>query len=334
MTAGRLGGAPLRAKGIVLHAKGDWAEFCERLGFPSHASGFRPCFCCNASGDALYDPVGVSLISTPWHNNLEQDYEEAAPACEVCAVMSAEAHATIKRLLRYDKRTNSASSFGRALTRGVAELGLRTGDRLEPCESLPDVVEFEHISVFPAKVLFWRPSKANTVHHRCPLWQPEFGLTPARSIAIDLLHSYYLGPLQVWARESCWMRLESGIWKAPGHTEKENIVMTVSILQRELFSFYAGAATTHPGEDISKMAALTAKMLGVGGKSKRLKSKAKETWGLALFLLRLLPRHVAVLGERGASMLAAGHLLVDFLRHLKRCGDVLAVPDKQAALDF
>lgn len=209
------------------------------------------------------------MLNTPWHNNTDEDYEEAALACEVWVVMPAEGHARIKRLLRYDKRTTSASSNGRALTRDVPELGLRAGDRLEPCESLPDVGDFEHISVFPARVQFWRPSQASIVHHRCPLWQPEFGLTPARSIAIDLLHSYYLGPLQVWARESFWMLLECGIWKSAGHTDKENMVMAVSVLQRELFSFYAEAATTNPGEDLSRLAALTPKMLGIGGKSKR-----------------------------------------------------------------
>eukprot|EP00969_Alexandrium_andersonii_P070688 3120391-Alexandrium_andersonii.AAC.1 len=49
---GEKAGQQLRSKAAVLYCKGDWAEFCERFGFPSHGSGLRPCFCCTAAGNA------------------------------------------------------------------------------------------------------------------------------------------------------------------------------------------------------------------------------------------------------------------------------------------
>eukprot|EP00969_Alexandrium_andersonii_P247000 10916058-Alexandrium_andersonii.AAC.1 len=42
-----LGGSALKAKGACVFIKGDWMEFTERFGFPSHSSSMRPCFCCS-----------------------------------------------------------------------------------------------------------------------------------------------------------------------------------------------------------------------------------------------------------------------------------------------
>eukprot|EP00969_Alexandrium_andersonii_P336304 14865322-Alexandrium_andersonii.AAC.2 len=52
-------GKRMRARGVILHVKGDWAEFCGRFGLPAHGSALRPCFCCAASGpDEFYNPTG------------------------------------------------------------------------------------------------------------------------------------------------------------------------------------------------------------------------------------------------------------------------------------
>ena len=36
-----------------MYIKGDWPEFCERLGFPTWQSVVRPCFVCSAYGPEL-----------------------------------------------------------------------------------------------------------------------------------------------------------------------------------------------------------------------------------------------------------------------------------------
>eukprot|EP00969_Alexandrium_andersonii_P148644 6570218-Alexandrium_andersonii.AAC.1 len=52
-------GRRMRAKGVIVHVKGDWAEFCGRFGQPAHGSVLRPCFCCPASDRSdFYSPVG------------------------------------------------------------------------------------------------------------------------------------------------------------------------------------------------------------------------------------------------------------------------------------
>eukprot|EP00969_Alexandrium_andersonii_P094284 4166027-Alexandrium_andersonii.AAC.1 len=58
-TRQELGGKPLRSKAAVVCFKGDWSEFCDRFGFPAHASSVRPCFCCSATGgEDSYSPTG------------------------------------------------------------------------------------------------------------------------------------------------------------------------------------------------------------------------------------------------------------------------------------
>ena len=51
-------GGPLRFKGAVLQLRGDWAEYCERYGFPTHNHTYRPCFLCATDRDRMHDPQG------------------------------------------------------------------------------------------------------------------------------------------------------------------------------------------------------------------------------------------------------------------------------------
>eukprot|EP00969_Alexandrium_andersonii_P050824 2233455-Alexandrium_andersonii.AAC.1 len=73
----------------------------------------------------------------------------------------------------------------------------------------------------PCQVLFWRPSRETLVRHRCPLWDATIGLTPSRVLAVDMLHTYYLGSLQVWGACAIWALLLSGVWGAFEPTAEE-----------------------------------------------------------------------------------------------------------------
>ena len=173
-------GQPMKMRGALLRIKGDWEEFCVRLGFPTWASGIRPCFCCAASGPDLADVRGVSVVGLPWHVNSDPDYDAACSRCERWAVITPELRHVVLRHLHYDKRPSG--SKGRSLRQAIASLGLRPGDRLEPNASLPDVADFEGLAL-PARVLFWRPEEEPVCQHRCPLFDASIGITPNRSIA-------------------------------------------------------------------------------------------------------------------------------------------------------
>eukprot|EP00969_Alexandrium_andersonii_P259932 11493406-Alexandrium_andersonii.AAC.1 len=76
-------GKSMKFRSIIQFFKGDWVEFAERFGFPSHSHSLRPCFCCSASpGPAMFQPAGVSLFEAAWHENIEEDFQQAMAACE------------------------------------------------------------------------------------------------------------------------------------------------------------------------------------------------------------------------------------------------------------
>ena len=70
-------------KFMMLWNKGDWAEVCERNGYPTWGSATRPCYCCNASGEDLLSPVGLLSGDTSWESNTEDDYLVACDRCEL-----------------------------------------------------------------------------------------------------------------------------------------------------------------------------------------------------------------------------------------------------------
>ena len=101
-------GTALTFKTAVLKLKGDWQEFAERLGFPNWSSGIRPCFCCNACGDELYDPTSCSLFACGWQLNSDDDYDRACSRCELWIVLtSSEELRSVVGALYYDRRKDS-----------------------------------------------------------------------------------------------------------------------------------------------------------------------------------------------------------------------------------
>lgn len=187
--------------------------------------------------------------------------------------------------------------------------------------------------LFPARITFWRSSRTTLVHHRCPFWAPGVGITPIRTIAIDMLHTFVLGPVLVFCREAIWCVLESGIWANNETTHYEAMLVSVANLKHELFRFYCSWDRTHPADKVTRVSSLTPKMLGVGGK-RACKTKAMESWGILLFLVDLFGNNVGRLGPSAPTFLDAGRLLQDFLATLKRCGPAVRVRDQQMLMDI
>ena len=147
-----LAGKQMKFKGAVIQLRGDWAEFCERFGYPTCSHLYRPCFCCAGNRENMYNPVGLSLRSTPWHVNSDSDYDIACAACEIWIDLTAETHAMVKAALFYDKRGHG--NKGRCLAYDVAPLNLKAGDRLEVWEGLRDVNGLDVWTDLPQKAPF------------------------------------------------------------------------------------------------------------------------------------------------------------------------------------
>ena len=80
----------------------------------------------------------------------------------------------------------------------------------------------------------WRPSAESLCTHRCPIWDDEIGLSPRRSIALDLLHTLHLEPMQSWRKMTAYLLLDAPIWGLFESTEAERHVVGVASMRAEL----------------------------------------------------------------------------------------------------
>ena len=188
-------------------------------------------------------------------------------------------------------------------------------------------------SSFPIELHFWRVSRATLVWHRCPLWDSALGLNQKDCIAIDLLHSYYLGPLQVWAKLSWWCLIDAGLWGAGTTTAEERQAISIAALNHELQQWYSRYDAAHPGSPISRINKLNASRLGAGRGPRRFKTKAMECWGCALFLLYFLERKADRLPPLASRLLEGGRKLVSFMEDLKGMGPNISDAEAQHLLD-
>ena len=326
-----LAGTPLKFRCCLLFVKGDWAEFCERLGFPGWASGTRPCFCCAAPPDSLYSTVGVSVRSLAFHVNADSDYEAACTRCELWVTLSHEHHKRLCALLRYDKRPGG--SHGRALVEAFPPLHLLAGDRLEPSPSLEDIGRFDDIASFPARVLFWRPAMQSLCHRRCPLLDASLGITPVRTIALDLLHTLYLGPMLTYCRLVLWKFLRSSIWATGPEAGSEKLQVTFLNIRSELRHFYEEFQKANASQQLSRVSNLTWKMLGSSERPK-LKTRAAETYGLLLFAVHLLDKFKSHFPQDAKPLSEAGVLLLRYVTVVRSSPIRLPLATRQELVDI
>mgnify|MGYP007004463486 CR=1 FL=1 len=101
---------------------------------------------------------------------------------------------------------------GRSLCMDISNLGLCKYDRLLPTRVVPDVANFEK-TIVPFLVTFWRMKSTDRLVHDCPLFMnKEITGIGIESFAIDLLHSWALGPLGVFIAFVFWFCLSSRIF--------------------------------------------------------------------------------------------------------------------------
>ena len=300
-------------KCALIYIKGDWMEFATTVGLTPWGDALRPCYDCCAFGAEMFSTNGISLEELRWYLNQEQDYFIACDRCEHFVILRDQSDiGTIMEFLRYDKRDKG--SLGRTLTRHVLVNGIRLklGDRLEPSYSLPDIGALEEIVVFPKTIVFWRRSEENMTRHRNPIFDKELGVTPSRSLTVDVLHAFFLGVLNTWCKIAVWKLILCGAYGNCGNVG-ENLFASTLVLRDALMRFYVSYKGENPTENITRVADLTAKMLGSANKPK-MKTKGAETWGVALFLISEIRTRITMLGEDGDRLLQAGMMLERIVR--------------------
>ena len=160
--------------------------------------------------------------------------------------------------------------------------------------------------------------------HRSPLWDASLGITPCLTLAIDLLHTFYLGILLEVCKLGVWEMLKAKVW--PG----DNLESQVLLLRAALFHFYDAWKRQHPDKLLSTLVDLTPKMLG-SYETPHLGTKAAETWGFFLFLLSVLEKNFGKLAH-GAQMLQAFRALDRFIAILVSKDVNLDEPSIQATI--
>ena len=334
--AGRLelAGKSMEIRAVLLYLKGDLAEIAMTFGFPTWGDGVRPCMCCNMFGDRLYDLLSANLdgFCVGWETNTDDDYFAACDRCEIQVPIIDHGNIlTLERILRYDKREHGAR--GRALTRDVQinDRSLREGDRLEPSFDLPDIGKLVDL-VPPKTIVFWRKPNEDRARHRNPIFDRRIGVTPRRSLSFGILHTMYLGVLHVWCRVAIWELIKNGAYGHTG-TRDELIFAATMVMRSNLMEFYKAYQKEHPQSNLTRVADFTPSMIGTVN-NQSLKTKAAETYGLALFLIKEIEVRGGVLKDGNQVKLGqAGSHLVSMIHIWKTCGWKLDRDQSQRVLD-
>ena len=329
-------GQDLAMRACLLFYKGDWAEYCHTFGLAGWSTRTSPCPFCKTTADAMKNVQGHSLLGSPAGDTSHDDYIQACRQCEVVVVLTQVHHAAIIKILMYDRRPHG--NKGRCLTRDYPPLGLRSGDRLEPCSALLDVGRFEDLADFPVHdIVFWRKTNETRVRHRCPLLDDaEIGLTLDRCM-IDLMHTVWLGVGQDWVACVFWSLLDADCFGLNAHrslTADELLQMGVVRLRAEIFLCYKEQQRLGKPSDFTALEDLTLAMLGDRDHPK-FKTKAAECKTLIPFVIGFLTQMRSVLEPQKAStLLAAGNALVELSQIIRASPTQPSVRDCQAMLDL
>eukprot|EP00974_Lingulodinium_polyedra_P029610 2853052-Lingulodinium_polyedra.AAC.1 len=196
--------------------KGDWAEFAHTLGFPTWANHGNPCFACRCAGGPggnFANFLGTSPLSVPFPLNDMASYNAACARCEKWVRVPDDA--VLQRLLgilEYDKRRSGGK--GRCAARDMPELGIVKGMRLEPFAGLRDVAHLDTAVVPPGglDLLFWDRTRETSVKRRNPLFGEGTRITP-QSLAVDELHTLFLGVFQQYILAVLWAAIDEDVFK-------------------------------------------------------------------------------------------------------------------------
>ena len=192
-------------------------------------------------GDRFYDLLSATLdrFCDGFYLNDDDDYFASCDRCEIqVSIATHQNILDLEAILRYDRRDQG--SKGRALTREININGasLKIGDRLEPSYELPDVGKLIDLDPVPPKtIIFWRLANEDQTRHRNPIFDRSIGITPRRSLAVGLLHAFYLGVLHTWCRISIWKLIESGAYGHVG-TQPELVAIATMVIRSFLMNFY------------------------------------------------------------------------------------------------
>lgn len=217
-----LAGLDLKLSGALTMVKADWSEYHHNFGFFAPTSILAPCPLCTCQRHDMYEDCGEGYVAS-WPPVSDAEYDAAAARCEIwCRIESAVAHRELISVLWFDKRSTKKSGLGLSLKHPCPTLGLRQGDRVEPCDALPHVRDLFVVSTFPITILIWRRTNETRIRHRNPLMSADLGIG-VRTLSMDYLHALNLGVLKSFSARAVWELILSDAFET-GMANQEALV--------------------------------------------------------------------------------------------------------------
>jgi len=176
-----------------------------------------------------------------------------------------------------------------------------------PRSALPNPNDFEELSRFPVEIIVWRPARETMARSRNPVFDTAAGLSPERILTVDILHCFYLGVLLNFAKYLLWTLIRQGVWGRHPTTD-ETVAAAVIAIRLELKAWYTKRHREKPDEGLTRITKFRKQTIGEAGDPK-LRTKGAETWGFLLFLLDVLDRRGAILGDSAIHLKCAGRAL-------------------------
>ena len=197
----------------------------------------QPCPFCWCSQENMGSKLAEASVSNrPWEPKTLEQLEGYCAGVEHRCDGTENDWFVIAPALQYDKR--SQGNRGRCLAQTLPELGLQSGDRLEPSEVMPDTGVVAADLAVPVPMVFWRSSADEPVRHRNPLWDSALGITP-EIICIDVLHTWCLGIFAGFCSRAVWKVLELNPFGVSNlFTKEERQNQSLQLLGTCLQEFY------------------------------------------------------------------------------------------------
>eukprot|EP00971_Amphidinium_carterae_P340150 6478344-Amphidinium_carterae.2 len=228
----KIKGQPLGYKAMLLHLKGDWAEFVNILGVPPWNDGTHPCLLCCASAAGLYDFQNQN----DWVRKTHAMYCNACDMAEVHVLLEDEDKLQLQKICAPSRVAKKGRS-GLVLREHYSKLGLRKHDRWLPTEQYPDWAVVFGDAPIVGEAVFWRPMELMTkVRH--PLYDQELGVTLDNVVAVDLMHTFSLGIIGYFIAETTWAILEANVAGSQRTVQHERHLDNMQCLAKGLLQWY------------------------------------------------------------------------------------------------
>lgn len=185
---------------------------------------------------------------------------------------------------------------------------------------MPDVGDFDRLTDFPTRVLFWNPGAETSARHRNPLFGGEVGIT-LDTFGVDVLHTLNLGIYQKFLGRAWWALVTNdafGVLPMMGgrKNQEELATYTMDKLKVELKKFYEAFEAANPGVKVNRVQDLSLKTLG-SRDSCALHTKAAETRPLLRFTADLLAQRRGCLPASDEALVPAAEALARFAEGLR-----------------